>query len=243
MRGWASIPGIPAGPGTPVLLDWRRPLARVGSEPAVEQPWTPQYSRKTISEQCQAALEQFDFANAEDPNAETVNGETLPSALVYGHRMSRRLDDFAPDASEEVKLAARAQHLRRWTIQRSDFPQGIKGYNQWRRAMALFHAEKAGEILREVGYEKPLVSRVQTLLRRERRTSDAEVQQLEDVACLVFLEHYFANFAKKFNYDDDKLVDIVRKTWRKMSPQAHEAALAIALPPREQHVVARALGS
>lgn len=196
---------------------------------------------ETNSDQFNAALEQFDSANAEDPNTEILDGESRPSALVYGHRMSARLGEFAPHASEELKLAARAQHLRRWAIPRADFPEGIKGYNQWRRAMALFHAEKAGEILRKTGYEESIVSRVQTLLRRERRTSDSEVQMLEDVACLVFLEHYFADFGKKFNYDDDKLIDIVRKTWRKMSPQAHEAALTLTLPPHQQTVVARAL--
>ena len=189
----------------------------------------------------EAALAAFDAANGEDPNQEVVRGESVPSALIYGRRMSETLDRLAPEASEELKLAIRAQHLRRWAIPRDRYPEGIKGYNQWRRAMALFHAETAGEILQELGYPGEQIGRVQFLLRKEGRTRDAEAQQLEDVASLVFLEHYFSDFIEKYNYDDEKVIDIVRKTWRKMSPQAHEAALKIALPPREQDLVGRAL--
>ena len=186
------------------------------------------------------ALQRFDAANAQDPNMEEEQGQPQPAALLYGRRMSGWLERFAPGASEELRLAVRAQHLQRWVIPRANYPEGIKGYNQWRRAMALFHAEKAGEILREVGYEDPQVTRVQQLVRKEARTRDPEAQKVEDVACLVFLEYYFAPFSGK--YEDEKLVDIVKKTWHKMSPAAHEAALKIALPEREQRIVAMALG-
>ena len=197
---------------------------------------------KSPNDRFQAALERFDAANAEDPNRELVDGMEHPSALLYGQRMTRQLERFQPEASEELKLAIRAQHLRRWAIPRSQFAEGLKGYNLWRRAMQLYHAEQAGTILREVGYSEPQVSRVQFLLRKERRTQDAEAQTLEDIAALVFLEHYFAEFIEKHSYDDGKLVDIVRKAWRKMSPQGHEAALKLRLSAREQAIVASALG-
>lgn len=194
------------------------------------------------NERFQAALEKFDAANAEDPHMESVDGKQAPSARIYGHRMTEMLDHFAPDASEELKLAIRAQHLMRWVIPRGDFPEGLKGYNKWRRAQQLFHAEKAGEILEEAGYEEPAISRVQFLLRKEKRTTDAEAQTLEDVASLVFIAHYFKPFVDKYTqYDEEKLVDIVQKTWRKMSPQAHEAALKVSLPEREQALVVRAV--
>ena len=194
------------------------------------------------NERLQAALEIFDSANAEDPNMESVDDKEEPSALIYGQRMTEMLAHFAPQASEELQLAIRAQHLMRWVIPRGDFPEGLKGYNQWRRAQQLFHAEKAGGILLEAGYEEPAVSRVQFLLRKEKRTSDAEAQTLEDVASLVFIAHYFKPFVDKYTqYDEEKLVDIVRKTWRKMSPRGHEAALKVSLPEREQALVVRAV--
>lgn len=196
----------------------------------------------SANDRFRAALERFDAANAADPNREVVDGAEHPSALLYGQRMSRQLERFQPDASEELKLAIRAQHLRRWAIPRSDFAEGLKGYNLWRRAMQVFHAEQAGAILREAGYSEPQVSRVQFLLRKERRTQDAEAQTLEDIASLVFLEHYFAEFIDKHPYDDAKLIDIVRKAWRKMSPRGHEAALKLPLAAREQAIVASALG-
>ena len=186
-------------------------------------------------------MDGFDAANTEDPNLELVDGKEVPAALVYGHRMTARQAEYQPDASEELQLACRAQHLQRWVIPRSDFEEGIKGYNQWRRAMALFHADKAGEIMRGVGYGEATIERTQTIIRKEGRVKDPDSQALEDIACLVFIEHYFVEFGKKYAYDDDKLVDIVKKTLRKMSPKAHQAAGGIPLPERETGVVTRAV--
>jgi len=187
-----------------------------------------------------AALAAFDAANAGDPTTETVAGRPVPAALVYGQRMSRRLTAFAPDASEPLRLAVRAQHLLRWTIPRASYPAGRRGYHRWRTDLAAFHAEQAGAILRGVGYEEETVARVQTLLRKERLRWDPEVQTLEDVACLVFLEHHLGDFAAKT--PEDKVVDILRKTWHKMSEPGHQAALALPLPAPLAALVARALG-
>jgi hypothetical protein len=187
------------------------------------------------------ALARIDAANAEDPNLETENGAAQPKELLYAERMSACLARLLPDASEALRLACRCQHLRRWEIPRASYPVDRKGYLQWRTALGRFHAETAGRILKETGYDEATVARVQSLVRKERRTTDAETQALEDVAALVFLEHYFAQFAEK--HDDEKLAGIVRKTWQKMSPHGHEAAAALAakLPPRLQNIVAMAL--
>ena len=185
------------------------------------------------------AIARFDAANAEDPNVETYNGTDYPKELLYAQRMTAWLDKIAPDASEIVKLAARAQHIRRWTMPRKDYPQGKAGYKQWRTTLAKFHAETAGVIMREVGYDEDAISRVQSLLRKEKLKRDPDVQLLEDVICLVFLENYFADFSKQ--HEPDKIVDIVRKTWRKMSPRGHEAALALDIPPDARTLVERAL--
>lgn len=185
------------------------------------------------------AIARFDAANAEDPNIEQADGQDYPKELLYARRMTARLEQFAPEASEAVQLAARCQHIRRWTVPRSDYPMNREGYKAWRTGLAKFHAETAAEILREVGYDEETIDRVSTLLRKKRLKLDPEVQLLEDVICLVFLEHYFADFARK--HEDEKIIDIIRKTWRKMSPRGHEAALALDLPAAVLPLVEKAL--
>lgn len=187
------------------------------------------------------ALRRFDEANAEDPNTQLVNGQPLPKELVYVQRMSARLAAFAPDAPETVKLAARAQHIRRWEVPRDSYPEGRAGYLKWRTDLYKRHAELAGEIMGDVGYDPDVIDRVQTLLRKRGLKTDRDVQLLEDVICLVFLEHYFHDFARK--HDEEKLISIVQKTWKKMSDRAHEAALALDYAPEDLAVIQKALQS
>ena len=184
------------------------------------------------------ALARFDRANADDPNREPVDGVEQPRELVYARRMTATLDSFAPEAPEVVRLAVRCQHIRRWTVPRDTYPEGRDGYRRWRTDLARFHAETAGTILREVGYGDDTVARVGALLRKERLKADPEVQLLEDVACLVFLRYYLPAFADR--HDDAKLVDILGKTWRKMSARGHAAGLALDLDPRVSALVSRA---
>ena len=187
------------------------------------------------------AIRRFDEANAEDPNTETVDGQPLPKELIYGHRMSARLAVFAPDAPETVQLAARAQHIRRWEAPRDSYPEGRAGYLKWRTELHKRHAEIAGGIMDDVGYDPDTIDRVQTLLRKRGLKTDPDVQLMEDVICLVFLEHYFHDFARK--HDEEKLISIVQKTWKKMSDRAHEAALALDYAPEDLAVIQKALQS
>lgn len=187
------------------------------------------------------ALRGFDAANAEGPILEVVDGEGVPKELVYGRRMSARLDRFAPDAPETVKLAARAQHIRRWEVARDTYPEGRAGYLKWRTDLYKRHAELAGGILHDVGYDDETVARVRTLLRKRGLKTDPDVQLMEDVICLVFLEHYFHDFAQK--HDEEKLISIVRKTWNKMTERAHAAALQLDYPPEDLAVIQKALQS
>lgn len=191
-------------------------------------------------ERLDAACRRIDDANAQDPNLERLDGQDYPKELLYGRRMSATLSMFAPEADDAVQLAARAQHVQRWKIPRSDFPMDRKGYLAWRQKLYGMHAEIAGEILKEVGYDDTTVARVGTLLRKKGLKTDADVQILEDVICLVFLEHYFRDFAVK--HDEAKVIDILRKTWAKMSPRGHEAALALPMG-EERRLVERALAS
>ena len=174
------------------------------------------------------AIEEFDRANADDPNFERVSGTLQAKELVYSQRMTATLDEFEPTAPEVVRLAARCQHIRRWTVPRSTYPEGRDGYRRWRSDLAQFHAETAADILTRVGYDADTVQRVQVLLRKERLKVDAEVQLLEDVACLVFLTYYLRAFVNQ--HEELKVVEVLRKTWRKMSTRGRSAALELSLP-------------
>lgn len=186
----------------------------------------------------EATLAAIDAANAEDPRK--VDGRAFES--LYAERMSARLAAIYPDASDLLKIAARAQHLRRWEIPRADYPEGKRGYNDWRRACRVHHATLAGEIMRANGYDEAAIAHVGALIRKEQLKKDPESQALENVAAVVFLEHYFAEFLAKYEgYDDGKIVDILGKTLCKMSPKGHAAALALPLGERARGLVAAAV--
>ncbi|MFQ5950043.1 MAG: DUF4202 domain-containing protein [Nitrospiria bacterium] len=186
-------------------------------------------------------IERFDAVNRDDPNREAFHGKEYPKELLYAERMTAWLMRLAPDASEPLRLAARCQHIARWQIPRTDYPMDRRGYHQWRMALNRFHAKKAGEILREVGYDDETVTRVQGFMLKKRLKADPEMQLLEDVICLVFLESYFADFSKK--HDENKLIIIVQKTWKKMSPRGHEAALQLNLRPEDLALIKKALST
>jgi hypothetical protein len=191
------------------------------------------------AERFKKAIQSFDAANAEDPNLERVDGVSYAKELLYAQRMTTWIERFAPDASEALRLAARCQHIRRWVMPRSHYPMDRRGYLQWRTGLAKFHAETAANILREVGYEEAVIARVQSLIRKEGLKRDPEVQCLEDVICLVFLESYCADFA--MNHDAAKILPIIRKTWEKMSPAGREVAGTLDLPSEVSRLVAAAL--
>ena len=185
------------------------------------------------------AIERIDAANGADPESEEVDGRPIPKALLYGRRMSACLEDLAPGASEALRLAVRCQHIQRWKIPRGDFPVGRLGYRQWRTELAWYHAQTAGSILRDVGYDDALVERVQSLVRKERFKADPEAQTLEDVACLVFLRYYLPAFAEK--QSEEKLVEILAKTWKKMSAAGQAAARDIDIAPALKSLLDRAV--
>jgi len=178
------------------------------------------------------AIDLIDAANALDP----ANKE-----LLYSQRMSEWLNRIEPAASTALKLAARAQHLRRWIIPRTDYPMDRIGYLKWRTTLYKFHAEEAAKILQTAGYDQATIDRVATLIRKERIKSDPEAQTLEDVICLVFLENYFADFAAA--HDDEKVIGILRKTWKKMSDRGHALASSLPMSPAARKLVERALST
>jgi hypothetical protein len=173
------------------------------------------------------AIAGIDAANSADPNRLEIGSETVPAELIYGRRMSEMLDRVYPDASEAVRIAARAQHIRRWEVPRSSYPMDRPGYLRWRKDLARKHAEWAGEILKTCDYDDAEISRIGALVRKENFRRDDEAQAIEDVASLVFLAHYAAEFAAK--HEPEKVVAILVKTLGKMSEHGKAAALTLDL--------------
>lgn len=196
-------------------------------------------NRKIQSERLEKTLTAIDRVNAEDPETVSVNGRPVPSRLRYGHRMSHWLGILEPVASETLQLAARAQHIRRWDIPRDSYPRTRAGYLAWRRRLGAYHGEVLAPIMASHGYSAEDVSRAASLLRKEGLKRDPETQTLEDCTCLVFLEDHLEEFSHL--HSEEKLVEIINKTWKKMSEKGHTEALKLRLKPEMQKVVAKAL--
>lgn len=191
------------------------------------------------SEKFPRAIAAFDAYHEQDPNTEMENGKVYPKELLYARRMTERLSRFAPDAGEDVQLAARCQHIGRWEIPRESYPMDKKGYLQWRNAEKIHHARIAEQILSDAGYDKQTIESVKGLLLKKELFTNDKTRLLEDVACLVFIEFYLADFAVK--HDDEKVIDILQKTAKKMSPSGIKAIAEISLPPEITSLISRAV--
>jgi hypothetical protein len=173
-------------------------------------------------------LKRIDALNAADPEAEMEGAASQPAALLYGRRMSAELVRFCPQASEHLRIAVRGQHIERWKLARASYPEGREGYLAWRRDQGRSHADRVAGLMRDAGYEREDRDRVARIIRKEGIKRDAEVQVLEDVACLVFLRWYCAGFAA--GRDAEQIYRIVAKTARKMSAGGRAAAAELGLP-------------
>lgn len=186
------------------------------------------------------AVAGFDLFHREDPAKATLEGERAPRELAYSRWMAAWVERLDPDAGEILMLAAHCQHLRRFKLPRTDYPEGRKGYLAWRRAAALEHARLAAAVLRDAGYRREKIERVQNLvLKRAARSAPAESQTLEDAACLVFLEHDLEPLAARLG--PDKTVEVLVRTWPKMSAAGRAAALELDLKPELREFVERAV--
>lgn len=189
-----------------------------------------------MNQHLQAVLSAIDAVNAADPSKDE-NG--TPRALLYGRHMTEALDRFAPDAPEALKIAARAQHIERWVIPRSSYPEGRVPYLAWRKDLQKHHAQRTGELMRTAGCGEDEIARVASLLKKERLKFDADAQALEDVICLVFLQHEAEAFIAK--HDDGKVRDILAKTAKKMSAAGLAAAGQVKMNDRLARLLTEAL--
>lgn len=206
---------------------------------------TPTPKGSTMTEDAkrfEALIAAIDGANGDDPRRVLIGGAERAYEVVYAARMSARLAILYPDASEALRIAARAQHIRRWEIVRADYTEGRGGYNDWRRAARAHHGVIAGRLMRAHGYAEDAIARVASLIAKEQLKKDRDSQALENVVDVVFVEHYLDEFLTKHRaYDDAKIIDILGKTLRKMSPKGHQAALALVMPERNRALVTAAV--
>ena len=192
-----------------------------------------------MSDRLDNVLAAIDEANARDPSSIEAESKLLPRALVYGRRMSAVLGKFMADAPEVLLIAARAQHIERWTIPRASYPEGRIAYLKWRKDLQQHHAKRCGGLMRAAGYGEDDIEKVGALLRKERLKYDPLTQALEDVICLVFLQYEAPEFIAL--HEDDKVRDILAKTARKMSPTGLAEAGKLTLEPRLAKLLTEAL--
>ena len=187
------------------------------------------------------ALASFDTYNGNDPNREKTEDNDIPKEFLYAIRMTSKLSHYAPDAPEHVQLAARCQHIGRWEIPRNAYPIDRKGYLQWRSQLAIHHATIAEKILKECEYDQETIDKVKALLQKKQLHQNPDTQLLEDVICLVFIEYYLDDFANL--HDDDKVIDILKKTLKKMSPKAIQEAVKISVSDHVKKLINKAASS
>jgi hypothetical protein len=192
------------------------------------------------TKQFQVASALIDAENTQDPNTESFQNQTFSKELLYSNRMYERLMRFCPNASEAIQIASKAQHIRRWEISRESYPMDRLGYLKWREDLKKFHAKTTAAILEKSGYDAEFIARVSFLIEKKLLKKDEETQLLEDVICLVFLEHYFVPFVHK--HDEEKMKNIILKTWNKMSKNGREEALKLNFSVENFNLIKDALG-
>jgi hypothetical protein len=192
-----------------------------------------------MNDRFERAIALIDEENSRDPNHEVANGQAVPRELLYSQRLTDWVLRLEPNSSEALRLAARSQHIARWKIPRSTYPEGRAAYLKWRNDLKRFHADLTSDLLRRAGYDESVIDRVRALNLKQDLRTDPEAQTLEDALCLVFLEHQFSELAAKL--DDEKLLNALRKSWNKMSPRGRTAALELPFDDRQKSLLQQAL--
>lgn len=187
--------------------------------------WLSSQSNLTMSKALQQTINEIDRINAQDPTLEEHDGKSVPKELIYGQRMTEMLFLYEPNPSEIMQIAARGQHIKRWTIARNAYPMDRKGYLKWRTDLKLMHGKLLAEIMEKQGYDQEETSHVADMVTKKKLKTNAETKMLEDVICLVFLKYYFSAFTEK--HPEDKVIDILQKTWKKMTTKGHEMVMKL----------------
>ena len=202
---------------------------------------SPEQDSKRDAERFRRLIARIDRVNSEDPNRELVDGIVSSRELIYSRRLTEWVLRLDPQATEALQIAARGQHIARWTIPRERYERNRGGYLRWRETLKAFHIQKISELMREADYPDTMIQRVQTIMGKRQLPSDSETQTLEDALCLVFLQTQFADLKQKT--PDDKMREILQKTWKKMSGQGRAAALQLDLSEEAQRWIVQAVSS
>ena len=196
-----------------------------------------------MTAQLTTTLNAIDQLNAQDIHTTLVDGTAYPKELLYSKYMSECLHQYWPQANELLQIAVHAQHIKRWHLKRNEFPDGKQGYLLWRKQLGIFHAQTTKALMLTHGYSENDAEKTACIIRKEKLKSNQDSQTLEDVACLVFLQYYFDEFATKYieKNNEAKVIRIVQLTWKKMSTKGHEIALSLDLPEHLTALVNKAL--
>jgi hypothetical protein len=186
-----------------------------------------------------AAFEQFDAYNQKDPNIFIWENKSHPQEYFLAIELYNWVNKLDPDASEELLLASRSQHIGRWEIPRNTYPEGREAYLKWRKDLALYHAEKAAAIMENVGYDPEQIARARQILLKQKIKVDQDVQTMENALCLVFLQFQYEDFHPK--YEADKVINILKKSLLKMDAHGHQFALTLPYSDQGLHYIQEAL--
>ncbi len=187
----------------------------------------------------ESTIQTIDEINLQDPNKELYEGKSVAKEWLYSQRMTEMTFQYAEDPTEAMQLAARGQHIKRWSIPRNDYPMDRKGYLKWRTDLKLMHAKLMREILEEHEYESDTVDWITMMVKKNKLKTDPSTQALEDIICMVFLKYYFSEFAK--TKSEEKIIAILQKTWAKMTSKGQEMALKLPFEEEEAHLIKKAL--
>jgi len=185
------------------------------------------------------AFKLFDEYNKQDPHIITWNGIDYPAEYFYALQLYNWVKKLAPNASETLLLASRAQHIGRWKISRDTYPSGKAGYYKWRTEVAKFHAEIVNQLMQQAGYNEGTIKKVQHIILKEDLRKDEEVQVMENALCLVFLEFQYEDFITK--HDDESVIRILRKTWNKMTEPGKAGDLLLTYNERGKNLIIQAI--
>ena len=191
------------------------------------------------SKALQSTINAIDDVNQCDPNKSEFQGQLIANEILYSQRMSSCLAKFWPNSNEYLTIAVHAQHIKRWHLKRNSYPEGKQGYLTWRKELGIMHAQLTKELMIDNGYNEEQANITACIIRKEKLKRNQDSQTLEDVACLVFLQYYFDEFAAK--HEDEKVISILQKTWKKMSDRGHKIALSLTLPNHLATLVQKAL--
>lgn len=191
-------------------------------------------------DQLEKAFALFDAYNKRSPELIRWDGQDFPLEYFYAVKLYDWVRKLDPAAGESLLLASRSQHIGRWEIPRNTYPDGRVGYLKWRSDLSKFHASKATELMEVAGYDPETCNQVREIILKQKLKLNPDVQTIENALCLVFLEFQFDDLIGK--QSEEKMINILRKTWAKMSDPGRNMAHTLDYSETAKSLLGKALG-